>query len=92
MIWTSAVFRSPTFRGGISVIHHFPADGEYDFELWFEHTTTGEFYGNVTPGERLEIFPPSAQPRRRPGVRVHETGAPGAGTSPRGGSTQEEKK
>ena len=42
-------------RGGISVIHHFPADGEYDFELWFEHTTTGEFYGNVTPGEQLEI-------------------------------------
>lgn len=42
-------------RGGLSVIHHFPADGEYNFELWFEHTTTGEFYGNVTPGEQLEI-------------------------------------
>ncbi len=42
-------------RGGLSVIHHFPADGEYNLELWFEHTTTGEFYGGVTPGEQLEI-------------------------------------
>ena len=42
-------------RGGLSVIHQFPADGEYNFELWFEHTTTGEFYGNVTPGEQIEL-------------------------------------
>lgn len=42
-------------RGGVSVIHQFPADGEYQFELWFEHTTTGEFYGNVTPGEQIEL-------------------------------------
>jgi hypothetical protein len=42
-------------RGGISVVHNFPADGEYNLELWFEHTTTGEFYGDVTPGEQIEI-------------------------------------
>jgi hypothetical protein len=42
-------------RGGLSVVHNFPADGEYDFEMWFEHTTTGEFYGNVTPGEQIEL-------------------------------------
>jgi hypothetical protein len=42
-------------RGGISVVHNFPADGQYNLELWFEHTTTGEFYGDVTPGEQIEI-------------------------------------
>ena len=42
-------------RGGISVVHNFPADGEYNIELWFEHTTTGEFYGDVTPGEQIEV-------------------------------------
>ncbi len=42
-------------RGGISVIHNFPADAQYTFKLWFEHTTTGEFYGAVTPGEQIEI-------------------------------------
>ena len=42
-------------RGGISVVHNFPADGEYNLELWFEHTTTGEFYGDVTPGEQIEV-------------------------------------
>ena len=42
-------------RGGVSVVHNFPADGEYNFQLWFEHTTTGEFTGGVTPGEQIEI-------------------------------------
>jgi hypothetical protein len=42
-------------RGGISVVHNFPADGEYNLQLWFEHTTTGEFFGDVTPGEQIEI-------------------------------------
>src|SRR5690606_40985741 len=32
-------------RGGISVIHNFPADGEYRLSLWFEHTTMGEMFG-----------------------------------------------
>ena len=42
-------------RGGVSVVHNFPADGEYTFQLWFEHTTTGEITGGVTPGEQIEI-------------------------------------
>ena len=42
-------------RGGVSVVHNFPADGEYRLQLWFEHTTTGEFFGDVTPGEQIEI-------------------------------------
>ncbi|MBI4522094.1 MAG: DUF1592 domain-containing protein [Gemmatimonadetes bacterium] len=42
-------------RGGISVVHNFPADAQYTFDLWLEHTTTGEFTGGVTPGEQIEI-------------------------------------
>ena len=42
-------------RGGISVVHNFPADGEYAFDLWFEHTTTGEITGGVTSGEQIEV-------------------------------------
>ncbi len=42
-------------RGGVSAVHNFPADGEYRLQLWFEHTTTGEFFGDVTPGEQIEI-------------------------------------
>ncbi len=42
-------------RGGLSVVHNFPADGEYVFKLAFEHTTTGGFYGQIANGEQLEI-------------------------------------
>ena len=42
-------------RGGISVVHNFPADGEYVFRMAFEHTTTGEYYGMTTRGEQIEI-------------------------------------
>ena len=42
-------------RGGMSVTHTFPADGEYDFTLAFEHTTTGGFFGGTTPGEQIEV-------------------------------------
>ena len=42
-------------RGGISVVHNFPADGEYVFTMAFEHTTTGGFYGGTTQGEQIEI-------------------------------------
>ncbi|MXY29685.1 MAG: DUF1592 domain-containing protein [Gammaproteobacteria bacterium] len=42
-------------RGGISALHNFPADGEYSVKMAFDHTTTGEFFGNVTQGEQIEI-------------------------------------
>ncbi len=42
-------------RGGVSVTHTFPADGEYVFTLAFEHTTTGGFFGGTTPGEQIEV-------------------------------------
>ena len=42
-------------RGGISVVHNFPADGEYVFRMAFEHTTTGEYFGMTTRDEQIEI-------------------------------------
>ena len=42
-------------RGGLSVVHNFIADGEYEFRLAFEHTTTGGYFGGVTRGEQIEV-------------------------------------
>ena len=42
-------------RGGLSVLHTFPADGEYVFKMAFEHTTTGGFYGGTSRDEQIEI-------------------------------------
>jgi hypothetical protein len=42
-------------RGGISVVHNFPADGEYGFKMAFQHTTTGGVSGSTTRGEQIEI-------------------------------------
>ena len=33
-------------RGGVSVAHTFPADGDYRFRVSFYHETTGALYGN----------------------------------------------
>ncbi len=33
-------------RGGTSVVHNFPADGEYLFRVSFHHETTGVLYGS----------------------------------------------
>jgi mono/diheme cytochrome c family protein len=42
-------------RGGISVVHNFPADGEYAFKMAFQHTTTGGVSGSTTRGEQIEV-------------------------------------
>ena len=43
-------------RGGISVVHNFPADGEYAFRFVPEHTTTGDgFFGQIARYEQLEL-------------------------------------
>ena len=42
-------------RGGLSQIHNFPADGEYVFRAYFQHTVVGEFFGQTVPDEQLEI-------------------------------------
>jgi len=42
-------------RGGIAVMHTFPADGDYRFDVNFFHETTGAFAGGLARGERIEI-------------------------------------
>src|SRR6185312_7419023 len=43
-------------RGGVSVVHNFPADGEYVFSVSFQVTPTGQLYGSATPvDEKVEI-------------------------------------
>ena len=43
-------------RGGISVVHTFPADGEYAFNMTLEHTTTGAgFFGQIARFEQMEV-------------------------------------
>ncbi len=66
---TSTTYRNPGYatqwdrvegaprgtRGGISVVHNFPADGDYVFKMAFEHTTTGGFFGRVAKDEQIEV-------------------------------------
>src|SRR6202011_2127412 len=43
-------------RGGISVVHDFPADGEYVFKLGFYYSPTGPLFGlNQGKGQQIEI-------------------------------------
>jgi mono/diheme cytochrome c family protein len=58
---TSATYRIPQFesqmrhvegtpfgaRGGMSVVHTFPADGDYVFQVTLVRTVSGELYGNT---------------------------------------------
>jgi hypothetical protein len=42
-------------RGGTSVEHVFPADGQYVFKVFFYHETTGAFAGGNARNEQIEI-------------------------------------
>jgi hypothetical protein len=42
-------------RGGLSVVHTFPADGEYRFRVLLQPTPTGQLYGRTARGEMVEI-------------------------------------
>jgi hypothetical protein len=42
-------------RGGTSVVHTFPADGDYLFKVFFYHETTGAFAGGNARNEQIEI-------------------------------------
>jgi hypothetical protein len=43
-------------RGGISVLHDFPADGEYVFKLGFYYSPTGPLFGlNQGKGQQIEV-------------------------------------
>jgi len=43
-------------RGGISVVHNLPADGDYIFKLSFYYTPTGSRYGAIMgKGQQIEV-------------------------------------
>jgi hypothetical protein len=42
-------------RGGISVVHNFPADGEYTFRMMLHSIPTGQLYGSAVRGEQIEV-------------------------------------
>ncbi len=42
-------------RGGISMVHHFPADGEYVFKMMLHGSPTGQLYGAPAKDEQIEI-------------------------------------
>ena len=42
-------------RGGVSVVHIFPADGEYVFKMLLHSGPTGDLFGGATRGEQIEV-------------------------------------
>jgi cytochrome c551/c552 len=42
-------------RGGVSVVHNFPADGDYTFRILLHSVPTGQLYGSTSRGEQLEV-------------------------------------
>ena len=42
-------------RGGVSVVHVFPADAEYTFRVELHATPTGQMFGRTAPNEMIEI-------------------------------------
>jgi len=42
-------------RGGLSVLHTFPADGEYTFRMQLHSIPTGQLFGSTVRGELLEV-------------------------------------
>jgi Protein of unknown function (DUF1592)/Protein of unknown function (DUF1588)/Protein of unknown function (DUF1585)/Protein of unknown function (DUF1587)/Protein of unknown function (DUF1595) len=42
-------------RGGVSVVHVFPADGEYTFRMMLHSSGDGTLFGSTARGEQLEV-------------------------------------
>jgi Protein of unknown function (DUF1592)/Protein of unknown function (DUF1588)/Protein of unknown function (DUF1587)/Protein of unknown function (DUF1585)/Protein of unknown function (DUF1595) len=42
-------------RGGISVVHNFPADGQYVFKMQLHGSPTGQLFGAPRKGEQIEV-------------------------------------
>ncbi|MFN8061647.1 MAG: DUF1592 domain-containing protein [Vicinamibacterales bacterium] len=42
-------------RGGISVVHTFAADGEYQFRMMLHGIPTGQLFGSTVKGEQIEV-------------------------------------
>ena len=42
-------------RGGISVVHTFPADGDYTFRMELHRMPSGLLFGSIVRGEQIEV-------------------------------------
>jgi hypothetical protein len=42
-------------RGGIAVVHNFPADAEYSFKMSFYYSSIGPMFGAGQKGEKIEV-------------------------------------
>lgn len=42
-------------RGGLSVVHIFPADGDYSFRMLLHSIPTGQLFGSIAKGEQIEV-------------------------------------
>jgi mono/diheme cytochrome c family protein len=42
-------------RGGVSIVHVFPADGDYSFKIALFGGPVGDLFGRATPGEQIEV-------------------------------------
>lgn len=42
-------------RGGIAIVHNFPADGEYSFRMTFHYSNLGVFFGQLQKDQQIEI-------------------------------------
>jgi hypothetical protein len=42
-------------RGGVSVVHTFPADGEYTFRIMLHSVPTGQLFGSTVRNEQIEV-------------------------------------
>jgi hypothetical protein len=42
-------------RGGVSVVHNFPADGDYTFRMMLHSIPTGQLFGSTARGEQIEV-------------------------------------
>jgi len=42
-------------RGGLAVVHTFPADGEYTFRMLLHSVPTGQLFGSTVQNEQIEI-------------------------------------
>jgi cytochrome c553 len=42
-------------RGGVSVMHTFPADGDYTFRIMLHSVPTGQLFGSTVRGEQIEV-------------------------------------
>jgi mono/diheme cytochrome c family protein len=42
-------------RGGLSVLHAFPADGDYIFKIMLHMGPTGDLFGGPYPGEQIDV-------------------------------------